>query len=181
MALIVEDGTGKADAESFISVADANTYHTARGNSAWAALASDTVREQMLRKAADYMEQVYRMRWKGQRVTATQALSWPRAWVSREDYYRTGSVPPVSIDGSFYYASDEVPTEVARACAELALRAIDSDLAEDLGVPVTSETVGPISVTYAAGARQTKTYRAIDAMLSPFLEGAGGQLKVSRA
>jgi hypothetical protein len=181
MALIVEDGTGKSDAESFIAVADATTYHAARGNAAWAALASDTVREQMLRKATDYMEQVYRQRWKGQRVTATQALSWPRAWVSRDDYYRTGSVPPDSIDGSFYYPSDEVPAEVARACAELALRAIDGDLAADQETPVTSETVGPISVTYAEGARQSKIYPAVAAMLAPFLEASGGRIKVSRA
>ena len=181
MALIVEDGTGKADAEAFISAADASTYHTARGNAAWAALASDTVREQMLRKATDYMQQIYKLRWKGVPVTTTQALDWPRAYVSREYVYSTAGTPPSSIDGTLWWPSDEVPTAVARACAELALRAIDGDLAEDLDVPVTSETVGPISVTYAAGARQTKTYRAIDAMLSPFLEGTGGMLKVSRA
>ena len=35
MALEVEDGTGKSTAESYISVADATTYHTARGNSTW--------------------------------------------------------------------------------------------------------------------------------------------------
>jgi hypothetical protein len=36
MALIVEDGTGLANAESYVSVADATTYHANIGNTAWA-------------------------------------------------------------------------------------------------------------------------------------------------
>lgn len=35
MALITEDGTGLSTAESYISVADAGIYHTARGNASW--------------------------------------------------------------------------------------------------------------------------------------------------
>ncbi len=35
MSLIVEDGTGLSTAESYISVADATTYHTDRGNATW--------------------------------------------------------------------------------------------------------------------------------------------------
>ena len=35
MSIIVEDGTGLATAETYISVVDATTYHTARGNSTW--------------------------------------------------------------------------------------------------------------------------------------------------
>ena len=36
MALTHEDGTGKADAESYLSVTDADTYHTAHGDpAAW--------------------------------------------------------------------------------------------------------------------------------------------------
>ena len=37
MALIVEDGTAKSDAESFISGTDADTYFSKRGNATWAA------------------------------------------------------------------------------------------------------------------------------------------------
>ncbi len=174
MALEVEDGTGKADAESYISAADASAYHLARGNTAWAGLASDEIREQLLRKATDYMVASYRERWDGYRVTTTQALDWPRYEVPIRDS---------AIEGAYaaFYGSDSVPVAVARACAELALRAIDGDLAPDLDVPVTSEQVGPISVTYAPGARQTITFRAIDAMLSPFFKAFGGMIKVSRA
>ncbi len=159
MSLEVELGTGSATAESFISVADASTYHTARGNAAWAALASDTVREQCLRKATDYMEQVYRSRWQGWRKTEDQALCWPRYDVIVEGYL---------VD------SDSVPEIVKRACAELALKASAADLAPDLTQGVVREQVGPIAVEYDKNSPQATRYKAIDAMLAPFLKSGGG-------
>jgi hypothetical protein len=171
MSLIVEDGTGKANAESFISVADATAYHLARGNSAWAALASDTVREQNLRKATDYMEQIYRSMWAGYKRTTSQALCWPRYEVPIKDAVALA-----------YYASDAVPVIVANACAELALRAIRGPLAPDLGQTVKRKKVGPIDIEYADYSTATKRYRAIDQMLLPFLSGTGGMnMKVVRA
>jgi DnaT-like ssDNA binding protein len=180
MAIVVEDGTGKADAETYIGVTDADAYHAARANTSWAALTTPN-KEAYLRRAAEYMVQVYRMRWKGTRVKSTQALDWPRAWVIREDFYNTSLTPPDSVDGNFYYPSDEVPTEVVRACAELALKAAAGELAPDLDRPTLSETVGPISVTYAAGSREVVKYRAIDNLLAPLLSGDGNSLKVVRA
>ncbi len=180
MALIVEDGTAKADAESFASVDYADTYHSNRANDAWAVLTTPK-KEAALRKSTDYMEEIYRTRWKGVRLTTGQALSWPREFVEREDFYSTSLVPPDSVDGSFYYPSDIVVPEVIRACAELALRASTGDLSPDLDRPTTSETVGPISVTYAVGSRQFVKFRAIENLLEPFLMASGSSMKVVRA
>lgn len=36
--LIVEDGTGIANADSYVSVAEADAYHVAFGNDLWAAI-----------------------------------------------------------------------------------------------------------------------------------------------
>lgn len=173
MALIVEDGTGLATAESYASVAYADTYHSDRGNTSWATLTTG-VKEQSLRKATDFMEQVYRPRWAGVRVTSTQALSWPRYEVPKIDAPGGGAWPA-------YYPYNAVPTEVKNACAELALKAAAGELAPDLDRPTTSETVGPISVTYAVGTRETVKYRAIDNLLAPLLAGDAMSLKVVRA
>jgi hypothetical protein len=173
--LIVESGAGLADAESYISVADADTYHTARGNEAtWTDL-DVTVKEQLLRTATDYMVQQYRMRWAGSRIGITQRLDWPRYDVPIKD-------APTGY-GSFaaVYPYDAVPVEVANACAELALKAASGPLAPDLTPPVTREKVGPIEVEYAQGTRQTTTYRAVDNLLAPFLKMTGGFLQVVRA
>jgi len=159
MAIVVEDGTGKSTAESYISVADASTYHTARGNTAWAALTTDALREAALRKATDYMRQAYRSRWQGYRVNEDQALDWPRYDVEVEGY---------AVD------SDIVPTEIKNACAELALKASSADLNPDLTQGVLSEQVGSISVTYDKNSPQRTRYAAIDAMLAPYLKAGGG-------
>ena len=75
---------GGASAESYASVLEADTYHSNRGNIAWTALATPA-KEQALRKATDYLTQIYRERWKGYRVDNTQALDWPRLNVGIND------------------------------------------------------------------------------------------------
>lgn len=166
MAIVVEDGTGKADAECYISVADADTYFSARANATWAALTTGA-KEAALRLGCDYMEAVYGPRWKGERATETQALSWPRTDVCAN---------------GVEVASDVVPVEVQRANAELAVRASSgTPLLADQGAQVTQETVGPISVSYAEGARQNTRYAAVDGMLAGYLSGSASQIRVSRA
>jgi len=159
MSLICEDGSGKSDSESYISVADASSYHTARGNTAWAALATDALREAALRRATDYMRQAYRSRWQGYKVNEDQALDWPRYGVEVEGY---------AVD------SDIVPTEVKNACAELALKASAAELNPDLTQGVAREKVGQIEVEYDKASPQFTRYKAIDAILSPYLKAGGG-------
>lgn len=173
MTLIIETGIGRPDADSYISVADASTYHANRGNVAWAALPDDLSREQALRKATDYLEQAYRARWAGQRVSTTQALAWPRAWVPMKD------APGGYGTCSTYYPSDAVPADVKRACAELALKAATGTaLAPDVKPLATRVKVGPIEKEFAAGSRQATRYTAIEGMLSAFFGGSGGALNI---
>lgn len=161
MAIVIEDGTGKSNAEAYISVADADAYFAARGNAAWEALTTGQ-KEQNLRLGTDYMGQVYGPRWCGERATATQSLDWPRIGVCGVD-------------------SNVVPVAVQRANAELAVRAAAGALLADQGAQVKSETVGPISVTYADGARQNVRYAAVDASLAALLCKGGAQIAVVRA
>lgn len=140
MALIVEDGSGLPNAEAYISVEDADAYFSVRGNAAWAALDAPQ-KEAALRLGADYMGAVYGPKWCGKRLTDAQALDWPR----------TGR--------------EGVPEAVRRANAELAVRASSGQLMADEGAAVQSETVGPISVTYAKGSTGAVRYKAVDAAL----------------
>lgn len=167
MSLIVEDGTIVPGAESLTSVAEATAYHAARGNAAWAALATDTIREQCLRKGTDFMRQAYRSRWQGVKVDEDQALDWPRYDVVVEGY---------AID------SDIVPTEVKNACAELALRASAGDLLADQSQGVIREKVGQIEVEYDRSSPQQARYSAIESLLAPYLlaGGCGISMKIVR-
>lgn len=172
MALIVEDGTGMDDAESYISVADADAYFAARGYTNWATM-SEAEKEQALRRGTDFMVQAYRLRWKGTRVSAEQALDWPRNWVEFEDYAYVTMNGAQVIGGFLYYPSNEVPEEVKRACAEMAFRAAAGDLAPDLGRRTIREKVDVLEVQYDPNSPQYVIYRAIDNMLAPFLGGGG--------
>ena len=161
MPLTTEDGTGLAGAESLCSVATADAYHAARGTAAWAALTTDA-KEQALRRATDHMQQTYRLLWSGERRYLAQALDWPREWVPRPDY-------------DDYYPADVVPTEVQRACAELAYRGrAGGELLADQSREVIEQTVGPITTKYAQGASQARRYAAVDALLAPFLKAPKG-------
>lgn len=175
MPLIVEDGTGKPDAEAYISAADATAYHAARGNAAWAALASDTIREQLLRKATDYMTQAYRLRWASFRTTVVQALDWPRAWVPLPD-------APYGYGRSMAYVPQNVvPNEVKQACAELALLSAGGDLNAPLERATLSEKVGEIQVTYAPNSPEYKRYRHVGMLLSPYLTGSAASVSLVRS
>lgn len=164
MALVVEDGTGLATAESYISVADANARHTAFGNTGWTG--TDAAKEAALRRATAYMVQTYRARWKGERINSTQALDWPR-W---------GAVV-----GNYTVPSDEVPTTVEDACADLALKALTADLSPDQERAVVREKVGSLETEYSPYSSQATRYTAIDALLGPFLTGSASMVRVGRA
>ena len=164
MSLIVEDGTGMANAESYISVVDADTYHANLGNTAWASLTT-TVKEQLLRKATNYMVQVYRSAWAGIRINDTQSLDFPRYLVPKYD------------NGAMYSYYDEksVPKEVKDACCEFALKANAGSLAPDLDRLTKREKVGVLEVEYdnAKGLPYVQ-YRAMDNLLYPLLKPTTG-------
>lgn len=176
MTLIVENGTGLANADSYLSAADADQYLAARGYTLWAPLL-DAEKEQALRRATDYMVAVYRERWGGYRGSVTQALDWPRSNVEfRDGPGRLG----LRYAYSTYYPNNSVPLVVGNACAELALRAAAGPLILDEGQMVKSKQVGPVKIEYQDYSRATKTYRGIDKMLAPLLAAPGG-IRISRA
>lgn len=170
MSLIVEDGTALSTADSYESLVGAALYHTNQGNAAWAAIASDSLREVYLRRATSFLVGRYRLRWSGTRMTMTQALDWPRSLVPMRD------VPFAS-----YYSNTSVPQEVKNACSSLALRAATGSLLADQGQLKQSVTVGPISTTFVSGSTPEKQYPEIDAMLSPFFRNGNGQVEMVRA
>ncbi len=157
MALVTEDGTGKANAEAYGTVVGFKAYCDARGIS-YSAL-DDTKIEQNLRLATDYMVEVYRASWQGNRVTSTQALDWPRLGVEADDF----AVDPAS-----------VPADVAKANYALAQKVRSGPLAPDLTQRKKRVKVGPLETEYDDYSPQSKRYLSVDRMLSQYLVGARG-------
>lgn len=168
MALIVEDGTGLSNAESYCSIEFATAHLTARGKGdLWDAVDDQ---EAALRAATDYMVQSYRSRWKGTRRSSSQALDWPRYNVVLDD-----------VEGDPYLDSDFVPQEVKQACAELALRASTADLLADVSRQTSSESVGEVSVSYFDGQPQQTQYEAIERRIAPYIGGGSHSIAIARA
>ena len=111
MALTVEDGSGVVGANSYIDVATAQAYATARGVTL---PSEDADVEVLLVKAMDYIESL-RNRYQGERTytSVTNNLVWPRIGVY--------------VDGE-RIASDVVPQLVKDAQAQLAMDAQNADL-----------------------------------------------------
>lgn len=172
MTIVVEDGTGLSTAESYASVADANTYFAKRLNAAWDELDDIDDKEPALIKATDFMERVYGQKWIGTRTSETQALSFPREGVKR-------------VGGWNYYDNDEIPREVKVACMELALKVSSEPLAADLTADdfIEAVTIGPISINYKESSPAVKIYREINDLLAPLFGGiasSGMAVKVIR-
>ena len=170
MALEVEDGTGKANAESYVSVADCSTYCTARGLTF--ASGTDANKEAALRRATAYIDGAYGSRFIGMRRNGRdQALQWPRI-----DAY------DASVDE--YVDHESVPVEVVNATCEAAVRELASPgaLNPDLkrGGAIKSVKAGSVSVEYMGGAPSDTTYQVIDRALAPLISARTGSL-VGRA
>lgn len=177
MTLTVEDGTGKTDADAFISVAYFEAYHDARGND-YSAYSEAQV-EQAIVRATDYLSESYT--WQGYKVKergasgGAQSLAWPRTYV---------------VDANGYaVASGEIPVEIQKATAEVALyEAANPGGMQPAYVAharVKSERVGPLAVEYdlssldAQGARPVLL--AVRDLVGQFLAKGGGSRLFGKA
>ena len=127
--------------DAYGSNAEADAYHTARGNETWVGLAGDAKSAARLR-ASQWLDGAYAHRWPGRRVSGrSQLRDWPR-----ENGFDAGG---------FEIPDDTIPPEVLMATYEAALReavtpgSLSPDFTPADGVK--SETVGPISTTYRDG------------------------------
>lgn len=157
------------------TLTEANTYHSDRGNSTWAA-ATEAARNEALLRASDYIDGRYRVRlttgrWRsafvGERTDGrSQAREWPR---TNAVDYEGNEIP-----------TDEVPTEIENATYEAALRelATPGSLSPDYtpSAQAMKEKVGPIEVQYRDNAptQDNKTPNrpivpAIDEIVAPLL------------
>lgn len=87
MALLVEDGTGVAGAESYVTVAEFRTWAT---NRSYVLPIPDADVESLLRKAADFIE---RKRFVGTPEFDVQTMSFPRSVLGWDGLYVSTGIP----------------------------------------------------------------------------------------
>lgn len=159
MALVVETGSGSPTAESYLSVAECDSYHTAFGNTGWTGTTS--AKEIALRHGTQYLDARFNGNWRGTRKLETQGLAWPRYDVTDSD--------------GWYVDSDSLPLKLKQATAELALTALTTALMPNLTSPgslsSSSLQVGSIRIAeeYMAGQSQVTAFRKVDALLREYV------------
>lgn len=154
MTLIVEDGTGLADAESFASVSELDSYLAKRG---LAAVADTGTKEVALRAASEYADTI--RRYKGTTVSADQALMFPRDNLTDWSGHAVTGVPRRFKDGVLYLASQVLAGEA---------------LYENITAPeVSSESVGPISVSYVPGSNRHRQFTTFDRLIAQYVRTEG--------
>jgi len=115
VVLITEDGTGRSDANTYVSLTEANAYFEARVSaSAWTN-ATDDEKKVALVHACRILDSY--VAWIGYPSSTDQALEWPRAFVS---YEKSGF--------EYFVDSDEIPARVKDAQCELALIMLSGDI-----------------------------------------------------
>lgn len=157
---IVEDGTGVPNANSYVTVEEADDYlvQNIHVSEKWAALDLET-KQYLLSWASRYLDQ--HATWRGYPTFPTARLQWPRSYVRVNGYL----VDPHTI-----------PQVIKDATCELARYLLDSDLGDVRGQDGLEKIkVDVIEITFNVGYRLPKTPPELNWMLRGYgvLVGSG--------
>lgn len=175
MALIVEDGTGKADAQSYVTVAEATTYHSMMDNTDWAS--NPTLQESCLVKATQMIDLLWGQKFLSRKRNRIQTLLYPRL-----GFYD---------NNADYVYDNEIPKSLKVATYELALQFItagDNNLLENdftLGIKKSLQKLGDVwDETEYTGAPSNSPkllrlgYTKIDLILSVITSGPNFSIRL---
>lgn len=164
MALVIEDGTIVAEANSYVTVEGARAFALLRGVTLSAV---DADVEILIIEAMDYVE-AKGSKFKGMKYTRDQDLQWPRSGATVDGY----TVP-----------TTEIPTDLTNAVSQLVIDGQDETLQPTgAGQEILKEEVGPIKIEYAERGSSTVSARfnKAEAFLKPVLRGSFAQASVYR-
>lgn len=183
MPVTVVATPGASNANSFVTVAEADAYAEGRLNAAaWESATADTRARAVIEASRD----ISYLYWKGSTVSASQALAWPRAYVQDPDAPYDDQT--ISLDDIVYFPETEVPQRVKDATCELALQYLKAG-GNDVAMPdpsdgIVSKQVDVISVTYTDnGSRVTKglnRFPRVMAFIGPMLAAGAGNKVILR-
>ncbi len=163
MLSTINTEVGSAEANSYLSVAEADAYFEARflSGEGWSGLTTDQKTSRLL-QAALVLD---RLQYLGEPATDIQAMQWPR-----RSTYELGHYSTFRDALGHPIAPDEVPAAIKYAQAELALIIFDEEgnvVGSDPS-KVRSETLGKFSISYVQTWPLLACQPALD-YLMPFL------------
>nr|DAK26988.1 MAG TPA: Putative Head Tail Connector Protein [Caudoviricetes sp.] len=163
MSLVVEDGYGISDANSYVTVRFADDYLAYRTDFDWSTRTIEQ-KQAALVQATAYVDARYGRLFAGRVATPTQALAWPRSGAGYDN-----TLPVVLKRAVVLYAAYAAVSPLAPAPA------MAGGLAQGI---VTEKTVGPISKKFAAVTKgygsQIEQWRMLpepDALINQLISG----------
>lgn len=118
MDLIVADGTGSPDANTYNTLSEATTYFAIAGKTTeWDAVGDDDAKGLKLVQGFMELENKYRGKWIGQKATATQRAAWPRA-------VKVGGTDTLTDSDGVPIPVDAIPRPIKEAQLEVVLIAL---------------------------------------------------------
>lgn len=185
VAITVEDGTGLENSNSYVTLAEANTYFDSHPqNAGWSGLASDDLRNRYLVTAARVLDSCFEFN--GFKVNQSQAMQWPRQGAVDRNSGNTGQRVSRSTIQDGYFPDDEVPQGVKDAQCEMARFLIAGNRMDDApGTGIREfELTGSIRVAFEKGQLQNIVPDFVVNMLrnfGSFMSSRSGSVKLSRA
>lgn len=156
---------GSATANSYVTVAAADTYFDERLNvTDWTTLSGDDDKERALIMATRRLDLE---EYEGEKTDIAQALKWPRLYATDDDGEE--------------YDSDTIPMIVQHSTFELALEFLKSDALADTGLDGFEEIqVGPIRVKTRLGEKVGELPDNVRRWLRPVLISSGSSIRIFR-
>lgn len=179
LVLVIEDGTGLSDANSYASAETADAYHEAHLYATTWTGATDDNKAKALAMATRVLDSNFR--WNGFRKGSAQRLEWPRVRVERQGSNDRVQFPDVGV----YWPENELPRPLVEATCELARLLLDTDRTADAdskGISRLGLGNGAIDITFDKEDRPTPITDEIRRMLVPIgkLRGKSMAVKVVR-
>lgn len=171
LTLTIEDGSQVPGANSYVSVAEADTYLSySAQRAAWGAL-SDDGKIAALVQAARMLNGAA---WKGSKVDIAQPLAWPRYGIT-DDQSRV-AWDALASQHVGVYPDNAIPQEIKDAQSELAALQAVSDRAGDQdadGIKSVKVGKGALEVEFDASTRPTTYGKMVNSIIAPFCTGTG--------
>lgn len=150
--LIIEDGSIVENANSYIDMDFADSFHNTHGNENWLNIESEIDKKRRLIRAAFYIDNKYKSRFKGTKTSVDQYLEWPRINVIIDD---------------FQFENNKIPLLLKQAQAEAA------NYIEDLFIINTNQHVdsistGPLNISFKNVTNQPEI-QSINYLIQPLL------------
>ncbi len=168
MPLLVEDGSIVAGANSFVTIAELDTYLANRGDTSLSTK-TDQEKEVLLYKAIEYLLNV-ESKFKGVRVSSEQVLMFPRSGVTLF---------------GFTVESDIIPDQIKNAQMQLASELNAQNLLANTTPDkrIIKEKLGPIETEYSEhGFQEGSTIPVlVNTFLQPLFNSSGQSISLIRS